>query len=213
MINQAMKIFSDNYLEKALAAASLTGLHYLIKMSAALYSSDFQGILVTGFRITKESITSWRLPQTYQLLPVIIFWIMVGILAYFIFFSLQLAYSNIEELIIHQIFFTKVADDNADRFPIRVLKRLAIHSMVIITYLLTFTLAALLIFPAINRLWQYGDSYLMSKTNLEATVGIGLTLVFVLWYVLLSLMVALLKKTKNLLWEEKLAEAHGLDQG
>jgi polyferredoxin len=204
-----MKFLRSNYIEKILISASITGVHYLYKYFDLDLLVQLREIIVVGFGVSRDSLYERGIPENFQLLPVMVFWILIGILAYFLYYSLLVVYYNLEQLIVSELFFTKAKARVEDTRIKRALKRAYVHILVILVYLLSFLAVALLIFPVINYAWLELKIFIESYLEEVFSLSISLVVVFLIWYLIFSLFVFIFRKARDMVWVEELVEEHG----
>lgn len=204
-----MSFLWSNFFEKVILSSALTLAVLFYNIFDYDYVDKFKGMMSLGFTISKDSFFSRGIPQEFEMLPVVLFWILVGVLAYFLYFSLLIVYYNLEQLIVSELFFTKAKIKKDDNRSKRFLKKLYVHTFVVTAYFLSFLFLALVIFPVFNLGWSYlGDILKEYLTDDFALAGVILAS-FLAWYLVVSSFISIFRQFRDILWEEKLEEEHG----
>lgn len=204
-----MNFIRSNYIEKILIATSITGVHYIYNYFDLNLLGQFGKLFFVGFGVSRDSFYEKGISENFELLPVMVFWVLIGILAYFLYYSLLVVYYNLEQLIVSELFFTKAKVRVEDTRIRRALKRAYIHIMVIFVYLLSFVTIALLVFPVINRAWMELRVFINLYLYEALSLSISLVAVFMAWYLIFSLLVFIFRKARDMIWVEELVEEHG----
>lgn len=208
-----MKIFRSNYIEKILIAASITGLHSFYRYFDPGFLEQLKEMILIGFGASRDSFYEKGVPSTFELLPVLVFWILIGIITYFFYYSLLVVYYNLEQLIVKELFFTKAKARTEDTRVKKALKKARVHVLVISTYLLSFMAVTFLVFPVINYVWLKLATFTESYLGWLQSLSISLIVASVLWYLVISVFVYIFRKARDMVWVEELAEEHGEIQG
>lgn len=204
-----MKFFRSNYIEKILIAAAITGVHYFYNYFDLSLLGQLREVILIGFGVSRDSFYKRGISENFELLPVMVFWILIGVLAYFLYYSLLVVYYNLEQLIVSELFFTKAKARVEDTRIKRALKRAYVHVVVIFVYLLSFLAVAFLIFPVINYAWLELKILIESYLEEIFSLSISLVAVFIIWYLIFSIFVFIFRKARDMVWVEELVEEHG----
>lgn len=203
-----MNFITSNYLEKILLSAALVVLHYLYKVFDLQFLINFKEMIVIGFEASKGSFYEQGLPEKIQLLPLFLFWIVVGVFAYFLYYSLLIVYYNLENIIVSEFFLKKAKAKKTDTRLKRAFKRSYIHLFVVSAYLGSFIFLAFAVFPFLNLLWENILVFFGQYLKFDYLVKVASLIVFLLWYLVISFFVFLFRRFRDILSAEKFEEDH-----
>lgn len=127
-------------------------------------------------------------------LPVL-FWFVVGVIAYFMFYSLQSVYSDISEYLYHKLFYIHQKSNPEEEFIYYLsrLKRIIIHLIIVLSYVCIITFGVLLIplFEHLRNLSQVVIARFVSNQESSIFYSFGVNLI--LWFLVLSFLVFVYK--------------------
>jgi hypothetical protein len=189
-------------------SASLVGFHVLYSFFDLQVLGDLKEMIIVGFQISRDSFYEQEIVSNFEMVPVIMFWLLIGIMAYFLYFSLLVVYYNLEQLIVRELFFTKAKLGKDDSRTTKMLKRIYVHAFVIFAYLASFLLISFAIFPLLDRGRSIIQNLIGNYIISDYALGASLVLLFIAWFIVISLFIFLFRKLRDILWNEKLEEEH-----
>lgn len=190
------------YIQKLLIAVAFATFSYLSSYLNADAIEKIIEFFKLGFHVT---LKTGQLNE-FEMIPVFTVWSILGIFAYLLYLSLSNVYYEIYNSIIVKIAYKK-AQEKVEVPKIMLLKRIGIHLLVIISFLLIIMILAGTI-PVSNYIRDNVEKSLLPYFPLDYAFGLSFLPILLIWYFITAGTLLLYKKIKDLFFGAKIEEEH-----
>ncbi len=207
-----MKTTFKGFLWTLFWASIFTLFSYLFSFKDLFLNPDFAASMQINFRMIKETFRG-GLQYLPQMIIPLVFWFLVGVIAYFGFFTIRVVYADFAENLYQQFFYTHQKTNLKEEleFTISSTKRAFIHASIILAYIILITTNFFLI-PVAERIRLFSETYAASSLgNYNLAFIIGLTASLSFWVIILGIIYVLYLLIKKRATIQDIEEKHYIE--
>lgn len=193
-----MKVF----LQKLFISIAFVTFSYLITLVSPSSIEKVTDFLKLGLTV---SVESGKL-NSYEMLPVYTVWALLGVFAYLLYLALSNVYYEIYNSIVIKVGYKK-PDEKVEIPKMVTLKRIGIHSLVIVVFLTMILILSGMV-PISNLIRVALEKSIIPYFPADYAFGLSFLPLIPIWYLIVSAILYLYEKTRFLLFGEKLEEEH-----
>lgn len=190
-------------------ASIFTLFSYLFSFKDLLLNPEFAASMQINLGVIKETFRG-SLQYLPQVIFPLVFWFLVGIIAYFVFFTIRVVYADFAENLYQQFFYTHQKTNLKEEleFTISRTKRAFIHASIILAYIVLITGNFFLI-PVAERIRLFAETYLANSLgNYNLAFMLGLTASLFFWVIVLGIIYILYLLIKKRATIQGIEEEH-----
>jgi hypothetical protein len=190
-------------------AIAATLFSYFYTFREYIYSPEFNLSLKVNLEQIRNMIGG-GLDYVPDILFPLLFWFLIGIIAYFVFFTLRIVYSNLAESLYFGIFYTnkKIDMEKELNFTINRTRRLIIHASLILAYVILLAGGFLLVPVAENLRLATEKFTAIYLRGPDLYFISGLAASFVFWLIFLGIIYGLYHAVMRVAKVQKIDEEH-----
>lgn len=198
------RALKDRSLEKFILALTLTGVLYLYAVYRDIIIEQMRYLITAGGENFGVSLNSLMQEYMNNVFPIIMFWLLLGILCYFFYFVLQNTYYHLENAATVKLFFTKPIFLRQDNDKMFFWKRVLIHLIVIVSFILLAIITVFGLIPIAALLQKTVESVSISTTFVIISILISV----VYWYLIETLIHVMAVRLNGTLLSTELEAEH-----
>lgn len=202
-----MRIFEaleDRFLEKFTLSLSLTGALYLYSVYREVIIEQVRYVLSAGSENFATSLNLLMQQYMNNVFPIIIFWLLLGVLCYFFYFLVQNIYYHFENAVTIKLFFTKPIFLRKDNSKMIFAKRILIHFLVILSFVLLAIFTTFGLIPVVIILQRAIES--ISASNIYLLISVPMSILY--WYLVATIIHMVAVRLNSALVSSELEAEH-----
>lgn len=191
-----------NFIQKLSISIVFVAFSYLV----ACLKPDFIEKTISFFKLGFHVTLSTGQLDNFEMIPVFTVWTILGIFAYLLYLSLSNVYYEIYNSIILKLSY-KEPDQKIEVPKILILKRMGIHLLVIVSFLLIILVIAGMM-PVSNNIREVIEKAILPFFPPDYAFGLSFLPAITIWYLVIAGATLAYSKAKDLLFGVKIEEEH-----
>lgn len=196
-----------NIFTKFAAAFSLPIIAFLFKQSNLSALSIYYGFFTDGAMTMIEKAINLKFVIDHPYTPIFLVWTVFGVLAYLFYYLTCFAYYKIVNLVILKTNYTNTETLNTE-INITTLKRVSIHTIVIVYFLFIGLITYYFSFPLSELFRAYTENVLLLFTTGKMAFLLSFTILVMPWYLMFTIFTILFEKIANLVINTDINSEH-----